>query len=335
MCGIAGVRRFEGEPITGEELILLLCSLEHRGKHATGIALEGPAGIVVHKAALPAWNYTKSKEFTDFLEEHLTEETTTALLHTRWATIGNPEVNDNNHPIFDGTTAIVHNGMISNHFSIFAAEKMERSCETDSDVIRALFDKYGPDEKGIRELNRMSGSAAIACMSEKYPGKLLLARSGSPLVYGFSEKGDKLYWASEAEAIITACKPFRKVRGVWTQDTKLNMSIGSMPDNTAWVFGPEEIELHHLFRTCNYYRQPDYSKGNESYHSKTRNWKRELRQKRHQVAIVPPAPVNAKNAALIGAVIKCPGCGMGVQNIYGKPWAQLHCPSEKCKSKLG
>ena len=61
MCGIAGIRKFGGTPITGEEIVLLLCSIEHRGQHATGIALENPDGIHVFKAPEPAWKFTKSE----------------------------------------------------------------------------------------------------------------------------------------------------------------------------------------------------------------------------------------------------------------------------------
>lgn len=350
MCGIAGVRRFGKTPITGEELILLLCSIEHRGQHATGVALENPDGIRVFKAATPAWLFTKSKAFEEFLEANLTEETTTALLHTRFATTGNPENNENNHPIWDSETAIIHNGMITNHHHLFSAGNYKRSCETDSDIIRAMVSEHGMTEKGVRELNKMAGSAAIACISTKYPGKLLLARSGSPLTFGFTGNGDKLYWASEAHAINKACRPFKHVRGAWVQDTKADVSLGSMPDDTAWVFGPDEMEFHHEFRTCTYYRQPDYSKGRESYHTKTRNWKREIkRQTRaescgtgcatshgHRGGYTPFAlthPPKAESNLLKGAVVRCPGCGNGVKNTEGKPWKDLECP--QCKAGMG
>jgi asparagine synthetase B (glutamine-hydrolysing) len=339
VCGIAGVRRFGTTPITGEELVLLLCSIEHRGQHATGIALEDESGVYVYKAPKPAWKFTESQEFKEFLQQHLTPETRTALLHTRWYTVGSPEINENNHPMWDGSTAIVHNGCISNAAWLFTSNHYERSCETDSDIIRAIIAKHGMGEKAIRELSKMAGSAAIAAVSTKYPGKLMLARSGSPLMFGFTDDGDKMYWASEAQAILKACKPFKQVRGVWVQDTKINISIGSMPDNTAWVFGEQEIELHQKFDSCSYYRQPDYSKGRENYHAKMKAAKVEARVKKHQekMEILPPvvAPIvdvrgitermSATPNLLKGAVAKCSACGKGNLNVDGLAWNKLCC----------
>jgi len=345
MCGIAGIRRYGNDPITGEEIILLLTSIEHRGQHATGIALvDAAGGVSVYKDALPAWRFTKSDGFLKYLEENLLEDTQMALLHTRWATKGNPEVNANNHPMFDGTTAIIHNGGIMNDDHIFASSGLKRTCETDSDAIRAIVAENGFGEKGIRELNKLRGSAAIACVSSKYPGELLLARSGSPLVYGFPEDASKLYWASEARAIIKASRPFREIRGVWVQDTKSRINLGSMPDNTAWLFGPEGMTLHREFRTLMYqYVAPDYSKGNENYHSKKQRWRAEAKRAKAaaryvqptKVTVEPPAKPKQVDAADLvdkGALITCPSCGILIKNVAGKPWADVTCPA--CKSAV-
>jgi predicted glutamine amidotransferase len=268
MCGIAGVRKFGKAPITGEEIVLLLCSLEKRGPHATGIALMDSKGISVHKAPQPAWQYTKSKDFEKFLNEHLTEDTYTALLHTRFATVGNPDDNKNNHPMFDGKNAIVHNGSIRNSEWLFNQGKFPKSCETDSDIVRALVANYGITAKGVREMNKMQGSGAIACVSEEQPGVLLLARSGNPLVYGFDKESDKLYWASELQAISQASRPWYQYRGAWVQDTKTKLAIGSMPDNTAWIFGDQKLEFHSEFKVCTHFTPPDYSASRGSYHGK-------------------------------------------------------------------
>lgn len=338
MCGIAGVRNFGKSEITREEISLLLVAIEHRGLHATGIALENPDGIHIYKAPIPAWQFTRSDEFEEFLDEHLSEATRTALLHTRWATVGNPEDNNNNHPISDGETVITHNGGINNHDWLFDQGKYKKSCETDSDIVRAIVSEHGMDEKGIRELSKMSGSAAIACLSTKYPDKLLLARSGSPLVFGFTESGDKLYWASEAQAIVKASRPWQEVRGVWVQAAKSSVSIGSMPDNTAWVFNKSEKERHQEFRVCVQYRKPDYSRGRENYHAKKKGWKRELRRQIAANAIkeepikgfAMAARSTGASTPSIGSVLKCPGCGAPNKNYEGKAWEQLACSNCEC-----
>ena len=360
MCGIGGVHKFADDPINGEELVIMLCMLERRGTHATGIALVNPDGIHVLKAPDPAWKFTKSKDFENFLDKFLTPETETAIFHTRFATTGDPADNANNHPMFDGETAIVHNGMISNHEWLFRSnDQYKRSCETDSDIIRAIVAEHGFTEKGMRELCKMSGSAAIACVSTKFPHKMLLARSGSPLAYGFTADGDKMYWASEADIILRAARPFHLVRGVWVQNSKADVLVGHMPDHTAWLFGPEEIEFHHLFNVCNYYRKPDYSGLRKGYHAKVANWKKALKKEikldlngqtpstwtRPQsgwrqpyqggdgidyTRKLPALPASTND--LKGAIMSCPGCGCGVKNTEGKPWNQLVCGS--CKAGL-
>jgi len=199
MCGLAGIKRMGIDPITPEEIKILLCSLEHRGSHATGIAIENNGEIAVLKKDVPAWSFTASEACAAFLRDFLHEDTNTVLLHTRAATKGVPYKNDNNHPIFRDNVAIVHNGGIRNDDTLFKDMSLERNCETDSDIIRGILDSNGLTHKGVRELNKMQGSAAIAAVKTGEPGSLFLARSGNPIILGSTET--KFYWASELSAI--------------------------------------------------------------------------------------------------------------------------------------
>jgi asparagine synthetase B (glutamine-hydrolysing) len=348
MCGIAGVRRFGDDPITGEEIVTLLASIEHRGYHATGIAIENPKEpIHVFKKPVPAWNFILSDEFKAFLEAHLHADTQIVLLHTRWATLGNPEENENNHPMFDGETAVTHNGHISNHTFLFNGSPYKRSCETDSDIIRAIVSHHGIGDKGIRELNKMAGSAAIACVSTKWPGQLLLARSGNPLIVGFTPTGDKMYWASEADAIMRATKPYKEVRGAWVQAIHSNVSLTNMPDNTAWFFSERGKESHHEFRVnAGVFRGSDYSTGHQTYNSRMRGFKKDKRRKdaaqereskvrdgdkQHLKEVAIEGVVYDKR--LKGAKILCPHCKIKITNKKGVPWHQAVCPG--CHTVIG
>src|SRR5579859_3020665 len=214
-CGIAGIRRFGPEPIRESQLRILMCALEHRGISASGIALVKGAEINVYKADVPAWEFVKSDGWRAFIGEYLTKDTEMALLHDRAATQGDPDKMENNHPVYSGVTAVTHNGMISNDFGLFNSLKLERKAEVDTDIIRALLDRDGLTRKGIESLNRMMGSAAIACASTKFPGKLLLARSGSPLVV--ASVGEQMIWASEKGAIHAASRPFFQRWGIHFQ----------------------------------------------------------------------------------------------------------------------
>lgn len=337
MCGIAGIRKFGKTPINATEIRTLLLALEHRGMHATGIALMTGGEIHICKNGVPAWDFVVDKTTTDFLDTFLTDETTIALLHTRAATLGNPEKNENNHPFFRGHTAIVHNGMISNHLSLFAGEKVERTAETDSDIIRALLDKGGISSEGIDLLGKMSGSAAIAAMTQDHPELLLLARSGSPLAYATSR--DKLWWASEMGAIQKAVRPWNNTFGLPARATRTDISYYTMPDNTAYILGPFNAEKTRLvrkeFKSCGNYVQPNYSAMHESYGRKTQNWKEESRRERRMRALPAAATIQATTPPGFGMTHKiapCPKCGQLWSIPKAEHFRDYHC---KDKDKCG
>src|SRR5258708_2624424 len=166
MCGICGVRRFGPTPITETQITTLLVSNEKRGNHATGLALQQVDGsIQVFKQDAPAWSFVHRNEYEQFIRANLREDTVAFLGHTRFATQGHQSKNNNNHPIFAGKTAVVHNGMISNDDTLFKDLKLERKCETDSDIIRAVFDNYGFTRKAADTMYTFTGSSAFAASS--------------------------------------------------------------------------------------------------------------------------------------------------------------------------
>lgn len=307
ICGIAGVRRYADEPINWEELRILMCSLEHRGNHSTGMTLLNGDQLFTLKDHVPAWSFCAAKETLAFVDEHLTEETSIALLHTRFATVGNPSDNNNNHPITDGETAIVHNGSISNHTWLFGDEKVERNCETDSDIIRALLSKHGFTEAGLNSLSRMTGSAAIAAVSTVTPDLLVLGRSGSPLAYGADD--NKLWWASELGAVQKAVKPWANRHGLYVRTSRPKVGFFTMPDNTVYILGPEGINLRREMKVCTHYNAPTYAGMRDNYGSRMRSYIDEGRRAARTAAAAAaikalPAPMDedAKKVA------RCPTC---------------------------
>lgn len=275
MCGIAGVRRYGKVPISADEVKVLLQALEHRGNHATGIALMVDGVIEILKAPTPAWKFCQEDDTNAFLKEFL-PKTSIALLHTRYASVGNPLNNDNNHPMFAGKTAVVHNGGVTNHQQMFNELKMDRSCETDSDVFRAVLDKEGMNLGAIRTMNKFSGSAAIAAMSVEEPDTLILARSGSPLVYGFTP--DKIWWASEVQAIQKAVRPWEHMHGLWGRKFRSDVAYFGIPDNTAYILQGDNMGGRAEFKVCEHYRQPNYNM-RSTFQSKQKEFKRTATQK--------------------------------------------------------
>lgn len=199
MCGISGIYLKNPDAnylneMEKESLVdWLYCGIEHRGTHATGIAVQDKNGeTVLEKSDMPASKFI-------FWRRDLMPDARIILMHTRLHTKGKPENLLNNHPVQYDNIMMVHNGHISNDDELFKSENLERFAEVDSEIIPALFHKYGMLEPK-EALEKMSGGFAIAAIDQNNPGKLLLAKgSSSPLIY--LETDSMWIWASEEKAI--------------------------------------------------------------------------------------------------------------------------------------
>ena len=224
------------------------------------MALVNPGEKEIHvcKSDVAASQFVGMKLYEKFLAEHLREDTETVLLHTRFATQGSPRILANNHPMYAGTSAVVHNGCIVNDDWLFKEMKLKREAETDSDIIRAIIDKHGIEKDVFRPLARMSGSCAAAAVSTDAPGKLLLLRSGSPLVLAATEH--QLLWASKKESLHLAVRPWVKRFGIDMQANRTDVVFTPVRDHTGYIFGPDGFEWHNRFETSYRYQTPDYSR---------------------------------------------------------------------------
>lgn len=270
MCGIGGIRRFGQAPINIDSINLMFLGLQHRGMDAAGIAITNGAEVFVYKTDQPAWNMLASRAYKDFVEEYLTDTTDIVLVHTRAATEGLPRFMKNNHPLYSGTSAIIHNGCISNHRYLFEELKLERTAETDSDIIRAIFDDEGFTKRAIRILERMSGSAAIAAVSPKHPGELILARSGNPLI--LAADTDHLYWASTKSTIHAASRPWESKFNLSFQRTKSNLGWLKMPEDTAYFFDANGFVWHQEFKIATHFKPANYGRQFTEYESRNKRW---------------------------------------------------------------
>lgn len=240
-------------PIDPWEVVTMLTSLEYRGNEAAGVALMKRSGeVLVLKAQGPAWKFThneKEHHFNEFIEGALGNErdpVEIALVHTRKATCGSPYRNDNNHPLFNGRAAIVHNGVIRNHDALFAELKLERAAETDSDIIRGILDSSGITKRAIKNLNKIVGTVAAACVHPEFPGKFLLLRSGNPLVLAATKH--KLYFASDKRTLYRVSKPFVIRHGIQMQVPHSDIAFVNVYNDSAWMFGPKGFEFHEEFK---------------------------------------------------------------------------------------
>lgn len=265
-------------PIRSWQLQMLATELQYRGDDATGICLMDEDGSIrIHKNNEPAWKFCAQESFEKFCEKYLSAKTRIALVHTRKWTTGTPYHNENNHPISKGDGVIVHNGMVSNHETLFKANdaKLAKSCDTDSDIFRAIVDHHGGiDVDLIDAMSVVEGTAAVAALHPATPDKLLLLRDTNPLILGAT--ADMLIFASDKTAIYKALKPWVKVHNFVMQVHAPDISFLPMPNETGYIIGPKGLEQHREFK-CNGLRR----QGNLKY---TLNTAYQERRKRAELA---------------------------------------------------
>jgi glucosamine--fructose-6-phosphate aminotransferase (isomerizing) len=197
MCGIVGyVGRKAALPI----LIEGLKRLEYRGYDSAGVAVVDNGEIQI----------SRKVGHVSELEREVAEAEVDGRIgigHTRWATHGSPtELNAHPHLDQAGLFAVVHNGIIENHTALrtyLAQEGIECASETDTEVLVQLIGKFydGDLELAVRSaLAEIRGTYGIALVCRDQPDKLIVARSGSPLIIGV---GDGEYIVgSDAAAIV-------------------------------------------------------------------------------------------------------------------------------------
>lgn len=196
MCGIIGIL---GNESVAPRLMDALARLEYRGYDSAGIAtLEGGA-LARRRAA------GKLANLRDVLSDQpLTG--TSGIGHTRWATHGEPTVN-NAHPHLAGPVMVVHNGIIENFRALreeLAGRGFACTTQTDTETIAQLIaanmaDGANPQEAVHKALGKLKGAFAIAVLFEGKDDLLIGARKGSPLVIGLGD--GEMFLGSDALAV--------------------------------------------------------------------------------------------------------------------------------------
>jgi glucosamine--fructose-6-phosphate aminotransferase (isomerizing) len=197
MCGIFGyVGTRTAEPI----LIEGLRTLEYRGYDSAGIYVPG-FGVV--KAVGPIDNL--AKKITETIPG------TSGIAHTRWATHGEPsEKNAHPHKGAVGRVWLVHNGIIENYRELRDELKDKgilMETDTDSEVLAKVIESLYVDslETAVSmALKTVRGTYGLAVMAEDMPGKIVIARMGSPIVLGLGQDGNLV--ASDPSALLAHTK---------------------------------------------------------------------------------------------------------------------------------
>ena len=184
MCGIVGA---VAQRDISNILLMGLQSLEYRGYDSAGIATIDSTGEMLRIRRVG-----KVKSLADSVAE-TGMPGGTGIAHTRWATHGEPnEANAHPHVSTD-RIAVVHNGIIENHAEL--REKLiglgySFSSDTDTEVIAHLVEHELKGSNSLldavqKTVKQLDGAYGTVVMDREQPDKLIVARSGSPLVIGF------------------------------------------------------------------------------------------------------------------------------------------------------
>jgi len=212
MCGIVG---YVGDPKkTRSVLVEGLKRLEYRGYDSAGVALMESATEKMHIVR----RVGRVENLDQACKKELSEgfNAICGIAHTRWATHGGvTEANAHPHRSSDGKIVLAHNGVIENYESIrkYLETKGYRFySETDTEVLANLiayhYEKEPEPSNGLsrfskavrKTFNHVEGTYGVAVLCTDYPGMMVGARKGSPLILGVGK--DECLLASDVSAVI-------------------------------------------------------------------------------------------------------------------------------------
>ncbi|WP_416306722.1 glutamine--fructose-6-phosphate transaminase (isomerizing) [Neptunicella sp. SCSIO 80796] len=183
MCGIVGA---VAERNVVEILLEGLRRLEYRGYDSAGVAILDDNNHL-HRVRKTG----KVQELANALEANPVRGSI-GIAHTRWATHGGV-TEANAHPHFSAErVAVVHNGIIENYQNLrreLTADGYHFSSDTDTETIAHQVDKELQQTNDLLSavqtaVKKFDGAYGTVVMDKQDPGKVIVARSGSPLVIG-------------------------------------------------------------------------------------------------------------------------------------------------------
>ncbi|TCI04095.1 glutamine--fructose-6-phosphate transaminase (isomerizing) [Corallincola luteus] len=205
MCGIVGA---VAQRNVAEILVEGLKRLEYRGYDSAGIAVLDANGELQRVRRLG-----KVKELSDAVTATATNGPI-GIAHTRWATHGEPsEINAHPH-ISSGTLSVVHNGIIENHNELremLRGKGYSFASQTDTEVIVHLVHHELKTASSLREAvqkaaTQLEGAYGTVVLDKNDPDRLVVARSGSPLVIGYGI--GEMFLASDQLALLPVTRRF-------------------------------------------------------------------------------------------------------------------------------
>jgi len=228
MCGLAGIvtspTRRSGADLGYIQGLFteLLVNSEHRGPHATGVAvMDRYGGYCVAKEPMMASEFVESARYRRLLNS-IDGDTAMLMGHTRYPTRGSHLYNGNNHPLTSSEpivgvhgkpvnsraayAVISHNGHIANSNLLFDATSLRRDAQVDSEILLRFVERNvcskGIDVQGLTDdLLRCRGKLSMVVVSTNRPDQVLLIKGNMPLEIWHHPERRLLAYASEVQIL--------------------------------------------------------------------------------------------------------------------------------------
>lgn len=183
MCGIVGA---VAQRDIAEILLEGLRRLEYRGYDSAGLVV-ADGNQQFHRVR----RLGKVKALSDAIAENPVSGGT-GIAHTRWATHGEPSERNAHPHVSSDRVAVVHNGIIENHATLrqqLQAQGYLFTSDTDTEVIAHLVDAELKNNNSLLKavqntVKKLHGAYGTVLMDRNDSSRLVVARSGSPLVIG-------------------------------------------------------------------------------------------------------------------------------------------------------
>ncbi|WP_429074334.1 glutamine--fructose-6-phosphate transaminase (isomerizing) [Aeromonas veronii] len=241
MCGIVGA---VAQRDVAEILVEGLRRLEYRGYDSAGVAV-----FSANQQLQRVRRLGKVAELAKALDEQSVHGGT-GIAHTRWATHGEPSER-NAHPHVSEHIVVVHNGIIENHEEL--REELKAlgyvfSSDTDTEVIAHLVHHELKSAGSLlaamqTAVKQLRGAYGTVVMDSRDDSRVVVARSGSPLVIG---RGiGENFIASDQMALLPVTRRFIFLEeGDVAEVTRRDVHIFDTNGN-AVVREEQESELSH------------------------------------------------------------------------------------------
>ncbi|MCL1143819.1 glutamine--fructose-6-phosphate transaminase (isomerizing) [Shewanella gaetbuli] len=204
MCGIVGA---VAQRDVAEILVEGLRRLEYRGYDSAGVA------VISNNTLNRTRRLGKVQELSSALEQSPLVGGT-GIAHTRWATHGEPSERNAHPHVSEDDIAVVHNGIIENHNKLREMLKglgYTFASDTDTEVICHLVHHELKTAASLlaavqATVKQLEGAYGTVVIDRRDSERMVVARSGSPLVIGYG-LGEN-FVASDQLALLPVTRSF-------------------------------------------------------------------------------------------------------------------------------